>query len=217
MVVGELLESSLKRFRVPGAIASEYYLSVLHLDSQERRLPESDNVFQMLDALRHKQLPGVSSKGPNGNARVVSPSVHMNDDKIIKVIINKKLNLFEKNYHLIRIFMQDESDVSGKIKTYKTIGINSNARVADIVDVGLKKFKLSNDPNFVYSLSSIFKGLEIARSPGESILDILVMAEGSPEDIDFILKKEWVGEGSMPRSVANGTSAIASIQDGLKP
>ncbi|KAJ3113284.1 hypothetical protein HDU96_003588 [Phlyctochytrium bullatum] len=208
MNVGELLESALKRFRVPGATASEFYLSVLHLDSQERRLPESDNVFQMLDALRHKQLPGVSSRAANGAGRSVSPSVHMNDDKIIKVIINKKLNLFEKNYHLIRIFMQDESDTSGKIRTYKTIGVNSNARIVDIIEIALKKFKLPPDPNISYTLCSVFKGSEIPRNPTECVLDVLMMAEGSPEDIDFILKKEWNGEGSMPRAAPVADSQL---------
>ncbi|KAJ3220117.1 hypothetical protein HDU67_006873 [Dinochytrium kinnereticum] len=222
ITVGELLESALKRFRVPGANASEFYLSVLHLDSQEKRLPESDNVFQMLEELRRKQLPGVSLKAGNGGGRVGGSTVQMNDDKIIKVIINKKLNLFEKNYHLIRIFMQDESDVSGKIKTYKTIGINSDAKVADIVEIALKKFKLPADPNFLYTLCSVFKGTEIPRNPAESILDILVMAEGSPEDIDLILRKEWLGEGSMPRSVTmnadSGPATVASFQaQGSKP
>ncbi|KAJ3096386.1 hypothetical protein HDU97_005931 [Phlyctochytrium planicorne] len=211
MNFGELLEAALRKFRVPGAVANEYYLSVLHLDSQERRLKEADNVFQMLDALRHKQLPGVSARAANGS-RSVSPSVHMNDDNIIKVIINKKLNLFEKNYHLIRIYMQDDTDASGRIRTYKTIGINSTAKIADIVEIAIKKFKLSPDPNFSYTLCSIFRSVETARSPTESILDILRMAENSPEDIDFILRKDWLGEGSMPRVLSEAPEATSGSQ-----
>ncbi|KAJ3191735.1 hypothetical protein HK101_007448 [Irineochytrium annulatum] len=212
MTVTQLVEVVLKRFRVPGASPNEYYLSLLHLDSQEKRLTESDNMIGVLEGLRHKQLPGVSAKAVNNSGRV--SNVHMNDDKIIKVIINKKLNLFEKNYHLIRIYMDEDSDGSGKVRTYKTIGVNSKAKISDIIEIALKKFKIVPDANFVYSLTSVFKGIapETVRLADESVLDILMMAKGSPEDIDFILRKEWVGEGSMPR-MATDVSASSQQQN----
>ena len=85
-------------------------------------------------------------------------SVKVNDDNIIKMIINKKLNLFEKNNHLVRIFMYDESDPTGKIRYYKTVGVDSTATVEQIVEVAAKKFKVGNNPGYQFTLHSLFKG-----------------------------------------------------------
>lgn len=128
---------------------------------EEKRLGEKDNVYDTLEDLRHKGLPGVGDSA--SIAKVVNSkggvsSIRMTDDNIIKVIINKKLNLFEKNYHLIRIFMYDESDPTGRMRTYKTIGVNSNTTVGEIIAMAVKKFKLRDPSGYTYSLHSIFKG-----------------------------------------------------------
>ncbi|RKP02491.1 hypothetical protein CXG81DRAFT_7542, partial [Caulochytrium protostelioides] len=51
MTVGELLATAVKRFRVTNA-ANEYYLSVLHMDSQEKPLSEDQNIMVVLQTLR---------------------------------------------------------------------------------------------------------------------------------------------------------------------
>ncbi|KAI9333339.1 hypothetical protein DFJ73DRAFT_50524 [Zopfochytrium polystomum] len=193
MTANELLEQTLRRFRASGS-ASEYYLSVIHMDSLERRLPETENVYDALEKLRNKHLPGVgfnSLSRSGGSTRAAS--ILINDDNFIKIIVNKKLNLFEKNFHLVRIFMYDEFDPS--MRTYKTIGVSSEATVNEILDIAVKKFKVPPQ-GFRYTLTSVFKGSEILRQRSEKMVDILRMASGSSEDIDFILGKEPSGSFS---------------------
>ncbi|KAI9347408.1 hypothetical protein DFJ73DRAFT_836598 [Zopfochytrium polystomum] len=194
MTVGDLLEASLKRFRVPNASAGEYYLSVLHFDSQERPLPEGDNVLDDLDSLRRKNLPGISadrvSRAVNHSGKV--SSVLMNDDNIIKVIINKKLNMFEKNYRLIRIFMYDEADQTNSVRTYKTIAVNEDLPVAEIVDMALKKFKLVPQPSSSYFLCTSIDGQERIREGHERIMPILEQ-ENELGRMEFVLRKTQRG------------------------
>ncbi|KAI9103095.1 hypothetical protein DFS34DRAFT_607446 [Phlyctochytrium arcticum] len=221
MTATELLTAALRRFRIPGALPNEYYVSVLHMDSQEKRLGEKDNVYDILDQLQHRGLPGVGDSASVSlvvNSKGGTSSVRMTDENIIKVIINKKLNLFEKNYHLIRIFMYDDADTSGKIRTYKTIGVNSQANVGEIIGLATKKFKLRPASGYNYTLNSIFRGQEILREQNEAIYPILMMAEGTAEDIDFVLRKEWVGQGAAPIALStsgpgsNSTSLMDDIQ-----
>ncbi|KAI8998039.1 hypothetical protein BC832DRAFT_250451 [Gaertneriomyces semiglobifer] len=163
MAATDLLSAALKRFRIPAQNIHEYYLSLLHMDSQEKRLSETDNIYNTLEELRHKSLPGLTTNSPLLVSSFINPKggisrVRMTDDNIIKVIINKKLNLFEKDFHLIRIFMYDESDDTGRLRTYKTIGVGSEARVEEIVEVAKKKFQLPKDRRWEYTLHSIFRG-----------------------------------------------------------
>ncbi|KAJ3417437.1 hypothetical protein HDV05_003301 [Chytridiales sp. JEL 0842] len=204
----DLLKQALRRFRVPSESISEYYLSVLHMDSQERILPDADKVYDTLEALRKKQLPGVSVASVSKVSRAVksdgkTSSVRMNDDNIIKVLVNKKLNLYEKDYHLIRVFMYDE--INPNLRTYKTIAVNSNVTVKAITDMVMKKFKLDLDPEYSYRLCTIIKNTEVLRGENEKIYSIFALAHNRIEDIDFVLKKQWVGEGSAP---SNDTSDL---------
>ncbi|KAJ3285931.1 hypothetical protein HK104_009244 [Borealophlyctis nickersoniae] len=223
MTASELVDAALKRFRVPGASVNEYYITVLHMDSHEKRLKEGENVYSMLEELRHKELPGISDF--SHTARHVSAggqvsSVRLNDDNIIKVIINKKLNLFEKNYHLIRIFMFDESDPTGTIRHYKTVGVGSDADVGEVVELAMKKFKLKTAPGFKFSLVSIIGGEEIPREDSEKVYPILKLAENSAEDIDFVLRRKWIGQGaepSIPASVFDESPTLGtSLMDDLQ-
>ncbi|KAJ3012247.1 hypothetical protein HKX48_006366 [Thoreauomyces humboldtii] len=227
----DLLEVALRRFRVPNATPNEFYVSVLHMDAQERRLGEHDKISDVLETLRHKSLPGV---GDSASVSVVvsnsggSSSVRITDENIIKVLINKKLNLFEKNYHLIRIFMVDEHGTGNSptrqqreqqaepLRTYKTIGVNSNTTVAEIKETAYKKFKIARRSGYAFTLNSIFKGREQPRDDGERIYPILMMAEGTAEEIDFVLRKEWVGHGPAPTandSPYDGTQRSSLMED----
>ncbi|KAJ3316511.1 hypothetical protein HDU76_001742 [Blyttiomyces sp. JEL0837] len=225
MNFGDLLEAALKRFRVSGAAAGEYYLSVLHFDSQERRLPETDNVVQTLQSYRHKSLPGISatriSRAKISDGKV--SSVLMNDDNLLKVIINKKLNHVEKNYHLIRIFMYDEGDLSGKIRTYKTIAVDRDLLVGEIVEIAVKKFKAFKGEGDSFKLCEVVKGKESVLDTNERIYPILTKAENSQE-IDFILRKESAAnrqqqqQQSQPgvsETIPSNTSGESSGGDGV--
>ncbi|KAI9360462.1 hypothetical protein DFJ73DRAFT_83718 [Zopfochytrium polystomum] len=148
----DLLEQALRRFRVTGTV-EEYYLSVIHMDSLERRFTDTENVSETLEMLRQKHLPGVGFNSSSKMAAGPTSPIHASDDNFIKVIINKKLNLYEKKYHLVRIFICDEQDPL--VRTYKTLGISPDATVRDIIGIAVKKFKLNaNEPGF--TLTSLF-------------------------------------------------------------
>ncbi|KAJ3266287.1 hypothetical protein HDU77_001776 [Chytriomyces hyalinus] len=128
----DVLKSVLTRFKLQSHRAEDYYLSVLHMDSLEKRLPDDAIMQQVIEALQRKKLPGVSSihssasrvrEWTRSDGTVVS-RVSMNDDKIIKVIVNKKklasrqegksaggvaaLPYAHGNQLLLRIFMEVE-------------------------------------------------------------------------------------------------------------
>ncbi|KAJ3413725.1 hypothetical protein HDV05_007628 [Chytridiales sp. JEL 0842] len=212
MTTGQLLDVTIKRFRIPNATPNEYYLSVLHMDSQEKRLDDEERVMGVLDNLRQKQLPGFTKTTANNNSLGRINAMHMSDEKIIKVLINKKLNLFEKNYHLIRVFMYDEADPQGRSRTYKTIGVNSEATIKDITETAIKKFKLGPPPNTRYYLCSVFKGYETPRQDNENIYGILTQAAGTSEEIDFVLRKESLAPVSAAYSQMGTTSPMQSDQ-----
>jgi hypothetical protein len=126
--------------------------------SEEKRLNDDELVLTTLETLRQKQLPGFTKTTASINSNGRINPIHVTDENIIKVLINKKMNLYEKNYHLIRVFMYDESDPMGRGRTYKTIGVGSEATVKDMIEVAMKKFKLTPATNVRFYLSSIFKG-----------------------------------------------------------
>ncbi|RKO91496.1 hypothetical protein BDK51DRAFT_45614 [Blyttiomyces helicus] len=188
----ELIDAALKRFRVPGATPDEYYVSVLHMDSQEKRVNDTEKISSVLASLRTRHLPGVSDASPVAPARGQISAIRMNDDNLIKVLINKKLNLFEKNYHLVRIFMFDEHDATGKIRTYKTIGIGSEAVVTDLIELARKKFKLGAEDGVEYTVHSILNDEETLRDGSERVYSILMESKGSAEDMNFVLRRQRV-------------------------
>ncbi|KAJ3291677.1 hypothetical protein HDU79_002135 [Rhizoclosmatium sp. JEL0117] len=190
MTTTQLLEVALKRFRVDNADASTYFLSVLFMDSGEKPLEPSAIVFNALEALKNKNLPGVANFNKiEGKAKT---SLMMNDDNIIKVIINKRMNIFEKDFHLIRVFQLDPLDKTGKARTYKTIGVKLNAGLEEVTEIVKEKFKVGNDVNLKYYLSTKLKSedQETRRSPDEKIRDILATKDGEPVEVEFILRNE---------------------------
>ncbi|KAJ3115667.1 hypothetical protein HK098_006885, partial [Nowakowskiella sp. JEL0407] len=200
MTVDELLAAALRRFRVPESSIGEYYVGVLHMDSQEKRLNGTDSVFELLDNLRTKHLPGVResrvSRAVGKQGRI--SSVRVNDDNIIRFIVNKELNIMvDKDFHLIRVILFDERDPTGKIRTYKTIGVSKAMSVEDIVNTAVKKFQLlMDDPNVRYTLCTRIRKQDIPRQPHENIFDILSYAEQSNEDLEFVLKHEYISTTS---------------------
>ncbi|KAJ3079577.1 hypothetical protein HK100_010387 [Physocladia obscura] len=191
MTTDALLNVALKRFRVENEPSNNYFLSVLFMDSGEKPLEPTAIVFDALEALKNKNLPGVANFNKlEGKAKT---AVMMNDDNIIKVIINKRLNIFEKNYHLIRVYRLDANEKSsGSVRTYKTIGVGSNSLIEEVTEIVKEKFKVGNDVTVNHFLSTKLKSenFEKRRTPNEKIVDILATPEGTPIEVEFILNQE---------------------------
>ncbi|KAJ1555809.1 hypothetical protein HK405_012610, partial [Cladochytrium tenue] len=195
----ELLDSAIKRFRVPNASAGEYYLSVVHMDSQERTLPEDANVRELLESLQHKSLPGISAdrvtRAVSTNGKV--SSVLMNDDNIIRVIINRRLNMFEKSHHLIRVIMYEGGGNApvgtNALRTYKTVAIKEDISIKDFVNMTAKKFKVDSpsdgEAGDGYVLCTVHRDRETVRREDESILSVLEEVSRLPGETEFVLQR----------------------------
>ncbi|KAJ1567294.1 hypothetical protein HK405_006455 [Cladochytrium tenue] len=217
MTTLELLDQTLRRFRVPGSPVGEYYLSVIHMDSQERPIPEKGVVSEFLEGLRSKHLPGI---GINSLSRATTSgrvsAVSLYDDNFLKVIINKKLNAVEKNFRIVRIVVYDEMDPS--IRIFKTIALESDVTVKEMIEIAAKKLKISQKA-YKFSLSSVFENKEILRDENEMILEVLKAAEQSSEEMIFILGKEPIpGMSESPEESDSPSRAKASsVNRGASP
>ncbi|KAJ3225659.1 hypothetical protein HDU81_007751 [Chytriomyces hyalinus] len=218
MTTSALLDLALKRFRVENEPANNYFLSVLFMDSGEKPLDNNAIVFTALEALKNKNLPGVANfTRIEGKERAAN--VLMNDDNIIKVIINKKLNIFEKNYHLLRVYRFDEED--GSARTYKTIGVSSGAVIEEITEIVRDKFKVAQDPAVQYFLCTKVKGetSEKRRAPDEKIVDILATPDGTPIELEFIFRHEPASPETIRKRklLADKTPKIATGDSTAQP
>ncbi|KAI9193370.1 uncharacterized protein BJ171DRAFT_268071 [Polychytrium aggregatum] len=208
MSVKQALEASLRRFRVPNT--GDYYLAVLHMDSQEKALQDDEDIHKILDNLRNRHLPGIGDSSRVAHAvgthgRV--SSVRMNDDNIIKFIINKKLNILHNNNHLVRIYMYDSSDPHGKMRSYKTIPITNDMLVMEVIEVAKKKFKVGANQQVNYHLIARVETEELRLVPQEP-MQPLFEAAGK---IEFVLWPEWTGSGSAPEK--NETRKISDTDE----
>ncbi|KAJ3110629.1 hypothetical protein HK100_002970 [Physocladia obscura] len=199
--VENLLQNSLKRFKISNATSGEYYLSILHFDSQERRLPESENVFKILEQLSNKKLPGLSTSkkvtkiltnGDNLHQQKNNTQILINDDQIIKIIINKNVNLADlrDDMRLCRVFMVDPLDSNGRM--YKTISVKSDMTIGLLLALAYKKFKILNDVVEAYHLITVGSDHEIVRDPSELVYEVLneqndlIMRRSAPVPISSI-------------------------------
>jgi hypothetical protein len=76
--------------------------------------------MDLIESLRNRSLPGVGDFTKTSHARTKKEgkisSVRVSDDNVFRLILNKKLNLFDKNHHLMRVFMFDDNDPTGTIR-----------------------------------------------------------------------------------------------------
>ncbi|KAJ3031188.1 UNVERIFIED_CONTAM: hypothetical protein HDU68_006059 [Siphonaria sp. JEL0065] len=182
---------------VQNAAPGEYYLSILHFDSQERRLPESENIYKILEQLSNKKLPGLSTSKTvtkilsNTNNDANNTQILINDDQIIKIIINRNIHLVDdeqqNDARLLRVFMVDEL---GTGRTYKTVSVPRGMNVDALVALGFKKFKiLKPDSVGDYRLVTIASGgKEAIRDSNELIHEIL--DTDIHEQVDFFLQRK---------------------------
>ncbi|KAJ3096733.1 hypothetical protein HK100_005502 [Physocladia obscura] len=199
--VASLLENSLKRFKISNAASGEYYLSILHFDSQERRLPETENVFKILEQLSNKKLPGLSTSkkvtkiltnSDNPHQQKNNTQILINDDQIIKIIMNKNVNLADlrDDMRLCRVFMVDPLDSDGRM--YKTISVKSDMTIGALLVLAYKKFKILNNDVEAYHLITLGPDHEIIRDPSELVYDVLneqndlIMRRSAPVPISNI-------------------------------
>lgn len=76
-------------------------------------------MIDLIESLRNKSLPGIGDFTSTAHTRTQKgkiSSVRVSDDNVFRLILNKKLNLFDKNNHLMRVFMFDDSDPTGTIR-----------------------------------------------------------------------------------------------------
>ncbi|KAI8619224.1 hypothetical protein BC830DRAFT_810494 [Chytriomyces sp. MP71] len=171
--VETLLAATLKRFKVANASSGEYYLSVLHFDSQEKRLPAHEKVQRLLESLSSAKLPGLSTskkvtKVLAGNVN----SIIINDDQIIKILVNRNAHMsFTSHLRLVRVFMYDEADPTGVARTSKTLSVAEAMRVSELAALAGRKFKIGEALLAEYWLLTRHKGR------GASFFCLLLQAE----------------------------------------
>ncbi|KAI9324014.1 hypothetical protein BDR26DRAFT_1015216 [Obelidium mucronatum] len=191
--VKDLLADTLKRFKVLNPVPGEYYLSVLHFDSQERRLPESETIYKILEQLSSKKLPGLSTSKtvtkllPSSSTSTKNTQIVINDDQIIKIIVNRNVNIVDEEQdhsRLLRVFMVD-SQVEGR--TYKTVRVDKEMNVDMLVALAFKKFKIRGDSVGEYRLVTVKAGEETIREPSELIHAIL--DSDIHEQTDFVFQR----------------------------
>jgi hypothetical protein len=179
----------------------------------ERELNGSDNVYEILESLKLKQLPGMSQSNSPGQLKSSNNHANndSNDDNIIKIIINKKKSTIQS--HLIRVFIYDESDETGDLRMYKTISITSETTVSEMIGISMKKFKLSPQPD-QYELKSIINDKQVTRSSMEHISAILneVDKDDIP-NVEFVLSK--VASLDKKSSVSTPVSSKAGMDSAV--
>lgn len=223
MTARELLRVALQRFRVALSMESNYYLGVLHMDSQKKRLKDDDIVYEVLESLRSKHLPGVS--GFTKISRVVNEHglvsrVLMNDDNIIRVIINKEDASTSNQVFLARIFVRHEGRAHTEEHVYKTLALAKTTTVGEAVSLALKKFRLLPSEDFVSCLYQKTREEEVLLPNNETLASVVNDQKDASENL-FVLAVKWAGEGPEPQdlyslpqySSAQRKSLAADIND----
>ena len=135
---------------------SNYYISVVHGDSKERKLHGDDNIMDVLLKLQSKgMLPGIrTSKDILQHMRHVNPqgkvsSIRTPNDSEIKFLLNMKqgnefLTLDPESNMFIRIYYYGDHFNSGTLRTHKTISVKAKSSIRDVIDQAVRKFKINN-------------------------------------------------------------------------
>ncbi|TPX34854.1 hypothetical protein SmJEL517_g02587 [Synchytrium microbalum] len=199
MSVRDLVDAALKKFRISNAKDGEYYVGLLFMDSQEKILEPEDSFYDHVDSLRHRHLPGVadfSKLSRHVSKRGLVSSVRVNDDTILKVLLNKRYG--DRDQRLVRVFLYDESDQTGKIRYYKTIAVTDTTTVAETTSVALRKFNITDTlTTYRYRLRSVITGVEDILDDDAMTADVLVKADAEGKDVTFVLTRELL-EGATP-------------------
>ncbi|KAJ3075060.1 hypothetical protein HDU98_009348 [Podochytrium sp. JEL0797] len=180
--VEELLRDALKRFKVPmggsgggAGVEGEYYLSVLFFESQERKLPTHAKIYDILNTLSQKKLPGLSNSKPVTKLLASTTNqILINDDQIIKLIVNRNVNMSEVgDVRLVRVWRVEGDGV----RTYKTVGVAKELDVQGLVAAAVKKF----------SLGTAARGGEVGGDEEGGWRLVTVVGEGSAGSFFYFL------------------------------
>ncbi|KAI8620520.1 hypothetical protein BC830DRAFT_1098622 [Chytriomyces sp. MP71] len=204
----DVLAAVLRRFKL--APPDAYYLSVLHMDSLERQLPDDARVQAVIEELQRRRLPGVSEKGgggggPRGNVRervradgTVVSRVRVNGDKIIKVILNRRFEERDQSPDgpvagivttgrlLVRVFMETEGQ--SRHRTYKTLNVDSADTIEGVLDLAKRKFNFDLKEGAEYELCTLLQGTDIVLNSSQKVSSILLHGRNTFQETDLFLR-----------------------------
>ncbi|KAI3637397.1 hypothetical protein MIR68_004046 [Amoeboaphelidium protococcarum] len=133
-----------------------YYLSVVHGDSKEKVVNFNEPILDVLLRLQSKSIrPGIAPSSQKGILRYLESvsadgkisSIRTPNDSEIKFLLNLKSNVQPeyviKDQYLIRVYYHGDTFVNGVMQSVKTLGVKSDLKMKEIVELAQKKFKLS--------------------------------------------------------------------------
>ncbi|TPX43448.1 hypothetical protein SeMB42_g04715 [Synchytrium endobioticum] len=209
MLVRDVVEEALKKFRISSANPDEYYIGVLFGDSQEKVLNSDQSFYDHVDSLRHRHLPGVAdfsklSRHVSKGGQVFS--VRVNDDTNLKVLLNRRFG--DEDQHLIRVFFSEFSARTEKIRYYKTISVTKATTASEIASISLRKFNILDTlSTYRYKICSVIRGAEQLLDDDINIYEILAKADSEGKDVTFVLTRELLeGATPLPPGVVSATA-----------
>ncbi|KAI3654765.1 hypothetical protein MP228_000145 [Amoeboaphelidium protococcarum] len=133
-----------------------YYLSVVHGDSKEKVVNFNEPILDVLLRLQSKSIrPGVAPSSQKGILRYLESvsadgkisSIRTPNDSEIKFLLNLKSNVQPEyvieDQYLIRVYYHGDTFVNGVMQAVKTLGVKSDLKMKEVVELAQKKFKLS--------------------------------------------------------------------------
>eukprot|EP00842_Homolaphlyctis_polyrhiza_P006521 jgi/Hompol1/6870/HPOL_002357-RA len=181
MTASQLVESTLKKFRVQGANPRNFYLSVLYMDSQERRLEDDDVVLDVLESLRNRSLPGVSDFSKSAENTGEQGTLRLTETNVLRILINKRAQeVIDTIMRPIRIAYHD---LTIRQRVVHTVGIPRTATVAEVVDIAIQSFALQPTADEEFNLSAITNSQERLLDPTESLFPIIQIAERRGQEL----------------------------------
>ena len=188
MTARDILLIAMERFRIPKDTIDEYYIGVIHFESQEKQLRPDASIMNVIRNLNSKGLPGITV---SSRSSLINANINLLDTRFIKFFLNRKIAEQEKDFKLIRIFIEKYDDSNRQI--HKTIGVMEHEKVVDVINNALTKFSAYQNKNpYDFTLISLFNNQQIPRNYDDSIYEILgevaKYKRRSIIDIDFLLK-----------------------------
>jgi len=187
MTARDVLLIAMEKFRIPKSTVDEYYIGVIHFESQEKPVKPDANIMNVIRKLNSKGLPGITV---SSRSSLINDTINLLDNRFIKFFLNRKIEEQEKEFKLIRVFIEERDNNNHQI--YKTIGVLEHEKVVDVINNALTKFSIYQDKNpYDFTLISLFKHQKVPRDYDDSIYEIIkevTKFKRRSYDIDFLLK-----------------------------
>jgi len=212
MTARDVLLIAMEKFRIPKNTVDEYYIGVIHFESQEKPVKPDANIMNVIRKLNSKGLPGITV---SSRSSLINDTINLLDNRFIKFFLNRKIEEQEKEFKLIRVFIEERDNNNHQI--YKTIGVLEHEKVVDVINNALTKFSIYQDKNpYDFTLISLFKHQKIPRDYDDSIYDIIKEVTKNKRrsyDIDFLLKPN---KPVTPMNQSNAQNDNSFLQQQLK-